>query len=179
MSAAPETNDARPWYRHVWPWLLMLPPIASVCGGVTMIWLATSTPATLVVEDYAEIEAITAARFSADAQAATRGLAAQAQLERVTPDELSISIALTDPSAAPAGMLHLQFRHATDSTGDRDVIAQQIGSEYKARVQLREGTYLLEIEPVDRSWRLATRLQPFDRHLELTATGSQSPETTR
>ena len=25
------------WYRHLWPWLLMLPPLAAVCGGIMMI----------------------------------------------------------------------------------------------------------------------------------------------
>ena len=169
MNAVTEANDTRPWYRHLWPWLLMLPPIASVCGGVTMIWLATSTPTTLVVEDYANIESITAARFAADAQAATRGLAAYAQLERITSDELSLTIELSEPRAASSGLLNLRFRHATDASADRDAIARQIGNEYKARLELRAGTYLMEIEPADRSWRLAARLHPSARYLELTA----------
>ena len=174
MNAISESNEARPWYRHLWPWLLMLPPIASVGGGITMIWLATSTPSQLVVEDYAQIETITATRFAADAQAASRGLSAQALLERITADEVSLTIQLTATNAANDGLLRLRFRHATDASGDRDAIARQIGNEYKARVSLREGTYLMEIEPADRSWRLAGRLQPSDRHLELTATHSDN-----
>ena len=29
-------RDSRPWYRQLWPWLLMLPPAAAVIGGVSL-----------------------------------------------------------------------------------------------------------------------------------------------
>ncbi len=56
---------AKPWYREPWPWLLMLPPAASVVAGLTLAYLAVHDASPLVVDDYANIEAI--AREESDA----------------------------------------------------------------------------------------------------------------
>ncbi len=29
-----------PWYRQVWPWLVMLPPAVAVIGGVATVYVA-------------------------------------------------------------------------------------------------------------------------------------------
>ena len=42
----------KPWYRHIWPWLIMLPPGVSVVGGVVVLCLALASPEPLVAEDY-------------------------------------------------------------------------------------------------------------------------------
>ena len=47
MSAAPP----RPWYRQLWPWLLIVPPAAAVVGGFFVLYLAVTRPDTLVRED--------------------------------------------------------------------------------------------------------------------------------
>jgi hypothetical protein len=43
--------NARPWYRHVWPWLLMVPPAAAVIGGSVTLYLAVTRPDTLIRKD--------------------------------------------------------------------------------------------------------------------------------
>lgn len=45
------TQTHRPWYRHVYPWLLMLPPAAAVVGGFITLYLAISHPDVLVRKD--------------------------------------------------------------------------------------------------------------------------------
>lgn len=42
---------ARPWYRQLWPWLLILPPAAAVIGGGITMYLAVTRSDTLVRED--------------------------------------------------------------------------------------------------------------------------------
>ena len=46
-------NDTvpKPWYRHVWPWLLIVPPAAAVIGGSLTLYLAVTRPDTLVRKD--------------------------------------------------------------------------------------------------------------------------------
>lgn len=44
-------STARPWYRHVWPWLLIVPPAAAVIGGFFVLYLAITRPDTLVRKD--------------------------------------------------------------------------------------------------------------------------------
>lgn len=46
------TPAERPWYRHRWPWLLMLGPFAVLLAGGYTFWLAFSRPDALVVGDY-------------------------------------------------------------------------------------------------------------------------------
>jgi hypothetical protein len=41
----------RPWYRHLWPWLLMVPPVGAVVGGGITLYLAVTRPDTLVRKD--------------------------------------------------------------------------------------------------------------------------------
>jgi len=40
--------NARPWYRQLWPWLLILPPTAAVLGGLFTLYLALSRPDALI-----------------------------------------------------------------------------------------------------------------------------------
>ena len=41
----------KPWYRHVWPWLLIIPPLGAVIGGGITLYLAVTRPDVLVRED--------------------------------------------------------------------------------------------------------------------------------
>lgn len=46
------TRDTKPWYRHPWPWLLMLGPFLVIVAGIHTTWLAFSRADALVVDDY-------------------------------------------------------------------------------------------------------------------------------
>lgn len=45
------STTTRPWYRQLWPWLLMLPPALSVVGGAVTYYLAVTRPESLVSQD--------------------------------------------------------------------------------------------------------------------------------
>lgn len=51
MDAHTVTHDAAPWYRQLWPWLLIAPPLASVIGGVALLWIAIASNDGLVTPD--------------------------------------------------------------------------------------------------------------------------------
>ena len=53
------TDTSRPWYRHVWPWLLIVPPAGAVIGGAITLYLAVTRPDVLVREDCHRDGAIT------------------------------------------------------------------------------------------------------------------------
>lgn len=170
MNDSLTNGDQRPWYRQVWPWLLMLPPAVSVVGGVTMVWLATQTPSALVVDDYARIEELTAARFAKDEFAAVNGISATARLERNHPQATSVAIDLVPAAASvPPDFLVLHFRHAIAEGLDRTINAWRDGDAYRCLVDLGDGFYVLEIEPPDARWRLAARLRSSDELIELRA----------
>ncbi|HSQ68460.1 MAG TPA: hypothetical protein VLM41_00125 [Steroidobacteraceae bacterium] len=44
-------SETRPWYRQLWPWLLMLPPVLAVVGGGITLYLAVTRPDVLIRKD--------------------------------------------------------------------------------------------------------------------------------
>jgi hypothetical protein len=46
-----DSRSSRPWYRQLWPWLLILPPAMAVIGGAITLYLALTRPDTLVRQD--------------------------------------------------------------------------------------------------------------------------------
>lgn len=165
MSAPGERERRRPWYREFWPWALMLPPALSVAGGATMVYLATSTPHALVVDDYARIEEITSERFERDRQAARLGLAAVLDIASAAGH---IEARLSAPASfAPPAALLLRLRHATNPAGDREIRLVRFGDVYTAETELRNERYRLELVPEDSSWRLASRTVWLEGRIEL------------
>lgn len=45
-------EDAKPWFRQRWPWLLIAPPLVSVLGGFTMLGVALVSDDGLVTPHY-------------------------------------------------------------------------------------------------------------------------------
>jgi len=147
------TADHRPWYRQLWPWLLMLPPAFSVAGGVTMLYLAASTPSALVVDDYARIDEITSERFARDTLAAGLGLSAEVDFAASTG---RIALTLISPGAFPLPRsLSMRLRHATNPAADRDLELVRDGDVYTTTARVEPGRYWVELMPEDGSWRLA------------------------
>ena len=46
-------RDTLPWYRHFWPWFIIVLLGTSVCGSLYMVYVATST-AEPVLPEYQE-----------------------------------------------------------------------------------------------------------------------------
>ncbi len=44
-------SGSKPWFRQLWPWLLIIPPAAAVIGGGITLYLAVTRPDTLVRQD--------------------------------------------------------------------------------------------------------------------------------
>jgi len=151
MSVAPSSAVSKPWYREIWPWLLMLPPAFAVAGGVAMIYLAASAPTALVVADYAHIEALTRERFARDRQAAALGVAARLTFARL-PSRIEIEL-VAPPTALPPTLI-LNARHATNPAADRVLTLVPDDGRYVALAELAPGSYGLELLPADGSWRL-------------------------
>lgn len=168
----------RPWYRELWPWLLMLPPAASVAGGVAMIYLAVHEPTALVVDDYSRIEELTSERFARDERAAALGLAAEVSFGVARAGAARIEVVLeTPPGLALPATLSLALRHAADPRADREIeLARSSATGFGGTTPaLAAGRYGLELEPADRSWRLGgvLRANPGTQRLEA-QTGERS-----
>ncbi len=168
-----------PWYRHAWPWLLMLPPAASVVVGTVLAYFALHVPLPLSVADYADIEATTAREFSADAAATALGLGARVVLRAGIDGAARIDVEITSRADMPLADdprlddLVLSFEHPADPARDRRVPLHRDGLHYTGRVELAAAAYSLELAPEARAWRLAGALDwrpsERDRETELTS----------
>ena len=81
-------SGAKPWHKQLWPWLLMLPPVISVIGGIGVLYVAARTNDVLVAEDYYQ-RGITInerlARERSAAECAAKDLACAAARSREAP----------------------------------------------------------------------------------------------
>jgi hypothetical protein len=146
----------KPWYREVWPWLLMLPPLASVAGGVTMVYLAVGTPEALVVEDYSRIEEITRERYAAEGRALELQVAARVALEPVRSGAVALRVEL-DGASEPEALV-LTLRHAARAAADREIVLSRSDGGYLGAAELAVGRYELDLRPVDSSWLVSGTL---------------------
>jgi hypothetical protein len=172
-----EAYSARPWYREVWPWLLMLPPAGAVAGGIAMIYLALHTSSDLVVSDYARIEEITEQRFARDARAVELGLAARVALVEPAPGRAAVTVTLDGREVPNVVRLELQHaaRHELDTAVTLGHLPNAAENVYSGELELAPGHYELELGPLDQSWRLAGALGALPATLELRPQGAPSP----
>lgn len=166
MIESTANQDGRPWYRQIWPWLLMLPPALSVAGGVTMVYLATHTPTALVVDDYARIEELATERFERDREAGRLGLTAELRIERDA-GRVELSLGASKPYRLP-DVVMLALRHATNPAADLELSLVREGDLFTIDTELEPGIYYVELTDVDRTWRLGAGARWLDGRIELT-----------
>ena len=52
MQHAVKNPLVKPWYKHRWPWFIMLGPAAVMIATAVTVWLAVQQPDAMVVDDY-------------------------------------------------------------------------------------------------------------------------------
>jgi uncharacterized protein len=158
-----------PWYRHLWPWLLMLPPVTAVFGGVGMLYLALNTSDTLSVDDYSHIEDLTQQEFARDQVARALGITAELVLSEDSAQgaRAEITLAAAAPYERPDTLL-LHLRHPTRAEFDRELKLARQGDVYHATTGTLPAThYEAELLPGDGSWRLATQIRALPARVAL------------
>lgn len=143
-----------PWYRQLWPWLLISMPAIAVVGGLVTAWLAVSSNHALVVDDYyREGRAINLA-IARDREAARLGLSA---VLRDAPDGLQLELEAGTPLVELPATLQLRFVHATDAARDRTLRLQAIAHGHYVAGGERlpsGGRWSVHLEDPAQRWRL-------------------------
>ena len=165
----PVTSPVRPWYREPWPWLLMLPPLLSIVGGLTMVHLAIRNPVALVVADYARIEALTSERHARDAQAAALDLRAELSFAPEPDGQVRVRLMPASSGSVWPDALHLRLQHVAYDSADRTLLLRRQDAAYAGVVSLAAGVYEVELLPPDGAWRLAGTLRRLPDALVLAA----------
>lgn len=144
-----------PWYRHRWPWLLMLGPALVIVGGVNLGWLAYSRQDAMVVDDYYKQGKAINQDLRRDRAATAMRLALDA---RYDPKGETLSGALTSFGAPLGKPFRIHLAHATQPDKDRkvDVVPDGEGRFQVALPMLERARWQVVVEGGQRDWRLAT-----------------------
>ena len=157
----PPAEDRRPWYRHGWFWLVMIPPAWGVCAGLTLLYLAVSTPNPMVVDDYSRIGRHTEARMERDREAARLGLSGEVVIDapRTEADRRQVRVMLDTGQGAVPPTLLLSLLHPTRDALDRTLTLHYDGDGWATLVEdFAPSRYYVQIEPPGREWRLKGEL---------------------
>lgn len=147
------------WYREPWPWILMGIPMVSVILGVVMLWLATTTNNSMVVDDYYRKGKAIDVDVSRDHVASEMGLSAtvfladKAATVKVTTHDTKQLLDLPKE-------ISVRFVHSAFSEMDRSFIATvSSGSTYHFTLlkPIASGRYRTHLESPRGDWRLVSQ----------------------
>jgi hypothetical protein len=138
----------KPWYRQLWPWLIISGPAAVLVAGAATIWIAFASADGLVVEDYYK-QGLAINKVLAREDAAARlGISADMKIEG---ESLSIVLKGDQPEA-----LFVHLAHATRAGLDQRLrLAREGGGRYAAQLPpLAPGRWRVVIEDPRATWRI-------------------------
>jgi hypothetical protein len=143
------TAQSAAWYRHPWPWFLMIGPAIAVAAGCATLWLALRSDDGLVADDYYRRGLAVNHTLDRAARSAALGLSAEVTVDA----DGDCMVALHARDALPAAV-RLRLIHPTRAGHDRSV-QLIVGSDrrYHGRVPgFSPGRWLVSVEGDD--WRL-------------------------
>ena len=154
MSAYPPLQPATPWYRHRWPWLLMLGPALVVVGGINLGWLAYSRQDAMVVDDYYKQGKAINQDLRRDRVASSMGLAFEARYDPAAGQLRGTLAGAVGPVITP---FHLHRAPATQPEKDLtlEVRPDSAGRFAVALPMLERARWQVVVEGGRRDWRLA------------------------
>jgi hypothetical protein len=138
----------RPWYRQLWPWLLISGPAAVIVAGATTLWIAFADADGLVAEDYYKQGLAINKRLAREEEARRLGISATVTL---TGEHLKVDLKGQQPA-----VLFVQLAHATRAGHDvRLRLARGAGGAYEAPLDpLPPGHWRIVIEDPRGAWRI-------------------------
>lgn len=143
----------RPWYRHRWPWLLMLGPAIVVVAGVVTTYLAVVSYDGLVADDYYKRGLAINRMLEREQRAQAMGLAAVVDVGADGRAAVALVAASRDLAATPAS-LRLHLVHPTRGGLDRQAeLLRGPDGTYTGRFDsVPPGRWRVSVEGGD--WRL-------------------------
>ncbi len=140
-----------PWYRHRWPWLLMIGPVAVLIAGTITIWISFAGADALVVDDYYKQGKAINQDLRRDAAAARLGLTASVRYDAVT-DSVTGRL---DGEARPTALI-VRLLHPTVPDKDvRTVVTLDADGRFSFRLPLLDrARWKVQLEDQQRQWRL-------------------------
>lgn len=144
-----------PWYKQIMVWLVIMPPLAAVIGGIITINLAIESDDGLVEDDYYKQGLSINKTLERDRVAAQLGITAEM---RVTSAMVDMTLSL--PESSVYGGLLLHFIHPTRDKLDVTIELKPVSSaQFRGRIEhALTGNWNIILEPLDKTWRISGRV---------------------
>lgn len=158
MSAASplveQTGAGRPWYAQLWPWLLMLGPVAVILAGIHTTWLAFSRQDAMVVDDYYKQGKAINQDLRRDRAATALGLSFHGRYDAAAGKLHGRMLGFGVPIS---GKISIRLTHATQPEKDLKLDAQvdSAGEFSTGLPMLERGRWQVMVESERRDWRLS------------------------
>ncbi len=156
----PKLTPVLPWYRHRWPWLLMLGPFVVIVAAAITLWLALRSNDGLVADDYYKQGLAINQVTLRDRRAAALDLRGEISLDA---GRQLVRVALDGGKMIemPAVLL-LKLSHPTRSGFDQSFRLQRdnSGGYSAAAIGDLAGRWYVILEDEAREWRLSTTWDP-------------------
>ncbi|WP_426194992.1 FixH family protein [Massilia sp. DWR3-1-1] len=153
---AAAANDEAPWYRHRWPWLLMIGPAWVLVAGAVMGYQAASRPDAMVVDDYYRQGKAINQDLRRDRAAAARAVVVDLEYA-AGQGGATLRGVITAAGTPLPGLLHLRLVHPT--LPEKDIaltVTADAAGAFAAPLALLEATrWQVQLEGGARDWRLA------------------------
>jgi hypothetical protein len=145
------SKDAKPWYRHPWPWLLMAGPFAVLIAGFITMWISFSGADALVVDDYYKQGKAINQDLRRDHAASALGLRAYLRYDAADGVLTGRLQGLKE-----AGAVTVLLVHSTVPAKDiRRTVQLNASGEFSVPIPLLERAHWqVQLEDVGRHWRL-------------------------
>jgi hypothetical protein len=143
-----------PWYRHRWPWLIMLGPFLVVLAGSYTMWLAYSRQDALVVGDYYSQGKAINRDLTRDRAAVSLGLQCALRYDAASGRLLG---RVSGASGAVQGPMTLKLVHSTRPEKDivLPLLADADGNVSASLPLLDMARWHVVLEDQARSWRVS------------------------
>lgn len=148
-----DLKAARPWYAHLWPWLLLIGPVAVIVAGIHTTWLAYSSQDALVVDDYYKQGKAINQDLRRDLVAANMKVQVDMGYDAVH-GRLDGTIHALDASKAGAIIVRLVHPTQPDKDMRLELHADQYGNFSGDLPMLELGRWQVQVENEARDWRL-------------------------
>ena len=155
-----------PWYRHRWPWLLMLGPFVVVVAAAITLWLAVRSNDGLVADDYYKQGLAINQVTSRDRRAADLEMRADLSLDA---SRQLVRVALNSGKLSEMpGALLLRLSHPTRDGLDRQfrLLRDSSGGYSAGGGGDLAGRWYVSLEDEARAWRLSATWDPAHQSIQ-------------
>ncbi len=120
-------RDTGPWYRHPWPWFIVLLLMTAVVASLWTVYIAFANRDSLVRNDYYDDGAAINRRLELEGRAAVRGLTAEFTVAPGAPRAdaqrlRGLRLTLAGDAGGATAFLQLELSHPTDAARDQTIV---------------------------------------------------------